>query len=195
MSRRADAIRRKAELIFAVYYEGGPDRSIRRLHSDLKTMGVSISLATLKRYSNKYRWQQRIAELDAEARHQQNQRSVEGVLAMNQRHTQLAQALQGAAGSALRQLLANESRLGGLKASDIVRLLDLGLRAERNAVGASSDRRGIAIETWNTVTNNVVQIFTEINQEPDPDIRAQRFALRIDRLGDERLAEVAEQGD
>lgn len=194
MSRRADAAREKAELVFAVYYEGGPDRSIRRLHSDLKTMGVSISLATLKRYSKKYRWQERIADLDAEARQQQNQRSVEGVLAMNERHTQLAQALQGAAGSALRQLLANDSRLGGLKASDIVRLLDLGLRAELRAVGASSDRREIAIETWNSVVTGVMRIFNEINKEPESDMRAKRFALRFDRLVDERLAEVAEKG-
>ena len=195
MSRRAESTREKADLIFAVYYQGGPDRSIRRLHSDLKTMEVRISESTLKRYSKEYGWQERIAALDAEVNQQQNQRNVEGVLAMNERHTQLAQALQGAAGSALRQLLANDSRLGGLKASDIVRLLDLGLRAERSAVGASSDRREIATEIWNDVVTSVVKLFNEINKEPESDMRAERFALRIDRLVDERLAEVAEKGN
>ena len=191
MNRRADAAREKADLIFHVYYQQGPDRSIRRLHSDLKTMGVSISLATLKRYSKKYRWQQHIADLDAEASQQQTQRAVEDVDAMNERQAQLARAVLGAGGSALQQLLANAARLGSLKAGDIVRLIDLGLRA----VGASSDRREIAVETWNDVVTSVVKLFTEINQEPDPDIRAQRFALRIDRLGTARLAEVAEKGD
>ncbi len=195
MNRRADAAREKADLIFHVYYQQGPDRSLKRLHSDLQTMGVSISLATLKRYSKEYGWQEHIRNQDTEARQQQNQRGIKDVLAMNERHTQLARALQGAGGSALQQLLADAARLGGMKASDIVRFVDSGLKAERSAVGASSDRREIAVETWNNVVTSVVKLFTEINQEPDPDIRAQRFALRIDRLVDGRLAEVAEKGD
>lgn len=195
MNRRADSSGERAELLFLAYYQRRPDRSLKGLHSDLKTMGVRISVATLKRYSTKFRWQERIADLDAEARQQQNQRGVEDVLAMNERHTQIARALQGAGGSALQQLLANDSRLGNLKPGDIVRLVDLGLRAERSAVGASSDRREIAIETWNDVVTSVVQVFKEINEEPDPDSRADRFALRIDRLVDARLAEVTEKED
>ena len=195
MSRRADSTRERADLIFFAYHQRRPDRSLKGLHRDLQTMGVRISVATLKRYSTTYRWQERIADLDAEARQHQNQRGVKVVLAMNERHTQLARALQGAGGSALQQLLADTVRLRGMKASDIVRLVDSGLRAERSAVGASSARREIALETWNDVVTSVVQLFTEINEEPDPGVRAQRFALRIDRLVDARLAEVAETGD
>ena len=195
MNRRADAAREKADLIFHVYYQQGPDRSLKRLHSDLKTMGVRTSLATLKRYSKEYGWQEHIRNQDTEARQQQNQRGVEDVLDMNERHTQVARALQGAGVSALQRLLADDSRLGNLKASDITRLVDLGIKAERKAVGASSDRREIALETWNDVVTSVVKLFTEINEEPDPDSRAARFALRIDRLVDERLAEVAKKGD
>ena len=195
MSRRADSTRERAELIFHVYYQQGPDRSLKRLHRDLEAMGVSISPATLKRYSKKYGWQKRIRNLDDEARQQQNQRGVEDVLDMNDRHTQVARALQGAGVSALQRLLADDSRLGNLKASDITRLVDLGIKAERKAVGASSDRREITLETWNDVTTGVVQLYREINEEPDPDIRAARFALRFNRLVDERLAEVAEKGD
>ena len=114
---------------------------------------------------------------------------------MYKRHAQLARALQGAGGSALQQLLANAARLGGLKAGDIARLIESGLKAELRAVGASSDRREITLETWNDVVTSVVKLFTEINEEPDPDSRAARFALRIDRLVDERLAEVAKKGD
>ena len=138
MSRRADATREKADLFFFAYYQYGPDRSILRLYSDLKTMGVRISKSTLKRYSKKYRWQERIADLDTEARQQQNQRAVEGVLAMYKRHTQLGRAMQGAGGSALQQLLADAARLRGMKPGDITRLVESGLRAERSAVGASS---------------------------------------------------------
>ena len=194
MNRRADSAREKAELLFFAYYQRRPDRSLKGLHSDLKTMGVRISVATLKRYSAKFQWQERIATLDVEARQQQNQRGVEDVIAMHERHTQAARALQGAGVLALRRLLANDSRLGNLKASDIARLIDLGIKAERSAVAASSDRREIALETWNDVVSSVVQLFTEINKEPEPGVRAQRFALRIDRLVDARLAEVAEKG-
>ena len=195
MSRRADAAREKADLFFFVYYQYGPDRSIQRLHSDLKTMGVRISVATLKRYSKENGWQEHIRNLDAEARQQQSQRAVQDEVAMNKRQTQLARALLGAGGAALQQLLADAVRLRGMKVGDIVLLIDSGLRAERSAVGASSDRREIAVETWNDVVTSVVQLFTEINHEPDPDNRAQRFALRIDRLVDARLAEVSEKGD
>ena len=110
MSRRADAAREKADLFFFAYYQYGPDRSIARLYSDLKTMGVRTSESTLKRYSKDYGWQERIAALDAEARQQQNQHAVEDVLAMYKRHTQLGRALQGVAGSGLQRLLANARR-------------------------------------------------------------------------------------
>ena len=49
MSRRAHSKQEKADLIFHVYYQQGPDRSLKRLHSDMEAMGVSISPATLKR--------------------------------------------------------------------------------------------------------------------------------------------------
>ena len=195
MNRRADSAQERAELLFFIYYQRGPSRSIKGLHADLKTMGVPISEATLKRYSARFKWQERIATLDAQARRQQDQRAVEGMLTMYERHTQLARALQGAAGTALQSLLTNDSRLTNLKPADIARLVDLGLRAERNAVGASSDRREITIEIWNDVVSSIVQVFAEVNQEPDPEVRAQRFALRVDRLVDARLAEAGEKGD
>ncbi len=195
MERRGDQARERAELLFFVYHQRGSDRSMTRLHADLQTMGVRVSVATLKRYSARYGWQERIAALDAEAAQQHTQRSVEDLLAMNERHAQLGRAMQGAGGSALQRLLANDSRLAGLKPADIVRLVDLGLKAERRAVGASSDRREIATETWNDVLFSVAPLFTEINQQPDAGIRARLFARRLDRLVEVRLAQVSEEGD
>jgi hypothetical protein len=178
----------RADLLFHFYHQLGPKRSYRRLQPLLAESGLEVSLATLKRYSKRFRWQERIAELDAEARKRQREQDVAGSMAMHDRHAQLGRAMQGAAGSALQRLLANDSRLSGLKPSEIARLIDLGLRAERSAVGVSTDRREIAIEIWNDVVVEVVRIFRDINEEQDQVIRARLFSKRIDRLGDDRLS-------
>lgn len=101
--------------------------------------------------------------------------------------------MQGAAGSALQRLLANDARLAGLKPSDIARLIDLGLRAERSAVGVASDRRDIAIDVCNDVVIIIVRLFLDINEEPDARTRARLFARRLDRIIDERLAQYAKE--
>lgn len=183
----------RAELFFHVYRERS-NRSLRGLHSDLLASGVDVSLATLKRYSAKFRWQERLAELDADARKRRRDQDVGDTLAMHERHAQLGRAMQGAAGSALQRLLANDSRLAGLKPSEIARLIDLGLRAERSAVGVSSDRREIAVDAWNDVVVSVSRLFLDVNDEPDLVTRARLFARRLDRIVDERLAQYEKEG-
>jgi hypothetical protein len=178
----------RADLFFHFYYQLGTKRNLRRLHSLLVESGVAVSLATLKRYSAQFHWQARSTELDAEVRRRQREQDVADNMAMHDRHAQLGRAMQGAAGSALQRLLSNDVRLAGLKPSEIARLIDIGLRAERSAVGVSTDRREIAIDAWNDVVVEVVQIFLDINEEPDQATRARRFSRRIDRLVDDRLA-------
>ena len=155
--------------------------------------GVNISLATLKRYSRRFNWQQRLIELEAEARTQQREQDVVQTMAMHDRHAQLGRAMQGAAGSALQRLLANDTQLAGLKATEIARLVDLGLRAERTAVGVSSDRRQIAVDVWNDVVMTVARLFLEVNEEPDPQTRGRLFARRLDRIVDDRLKQYEKE--
>ena len=152
-----------------------------------------MSLATIKRYSVQFNWRQRLAELDGEARKRQREQDVAETMAMHDRHAQLGRAMQGAAGSALQRLLANGARLSGLKAAEIARLIDLGLRAERSAVGVSSDRREIATEIWNDVVTTAVRLFLDINDEPDPHTRARLVLRRLDRIIDQRLAQYEKE--
>jgi hypothetical protein len=158
------------------------------LHRQLTASGVSVCLSTLKRYSATFGWQERLSEFDVETRKRRLDRGVEDTLAMHDRHAQLARAVQGAAGSALQRLLNSDTRLAGLRPTEIARLIDLGLRAERSAVGNIVDRREIAVETWNEVVSSVVDIFSEINDEPDERVRARLFAKRLDKLVDRKLA-------
>ncbi len=192
--RRNHTQAQRAEIAFALYHQLGPRRSLRRLHQQLQALGVRIGLATLKRYSARFDWQRSIAGLEAEAVHKQRERTLGDLLAMKERHAQLGRAMQGAGGSALRRLMNNEPRLAKMKAVDIARLVEVGLKAERSAVGESTDRREIGLATWNAVTTEMVELFNEVNTEPDTEARARLFAHGVDRVVDRHLAELADEG-
>ncbi len=193
-NRREDRTRQRADIAFALYVQTEDRRSLRHLHSQLQALGVGIGLATLKRYSTKYNWRSRIADLEATAVQRQREHLIGDLLAMRDRHAQLGRALQGAGGSALRNLMASEPRLAKMKAADIARLVEAGLKAERSAVGDATDRREIALATWNAVTTEMVAMFNEINGEPDPEARARQSARGVDRVVDRYLAEVSSDG-
>jgi len=195
VNRRQEATRERADVAFALYHQMGAERSLKRLHEELRALGVDISLVTLKRYSKRFRWRQRVAELDAEVAQRQRERGLEHILAMYDRHAQLARAMQGAGGSALKKLMSSEARLAEMRAAEIARLLELGLKAERHALGESSDRREMALTTWNAVTTEMVKLFSEVNVEPDPEARARLFAHGVDRIVDRHLTELANEGE
>src|SRR3990172_5273096 len=104
MGSKAETSRERAQIALALYFQKGPGRSLRKLHAQLRSLRVPISLATLKRYSVRFGWAQEIERLAAEARVHHQERGIEQVLAMNDRHAQLARALQGVGGSALQRL-------------------------------------------------------------------------------------------
>ncbi|MGD0205130.1 MAG: hypothetical protein ABSB57_01615 [Dehalococcoidia bacterium] len=193
MNRREEAARGRADVAFALYHQMGPERSLKGLHEQLRALGVQISLVTLKRYSKRFRWRERVAELDAEAVQRQRERGLEHILTMYGRHAQLARAMQGAGGSALKKLMNSETRLGEMRAAEIARLLELGLKAERHALGESADRREMALSTWNAVTTEMVKLFSQVNVESDPEARGRLFAHGVDRIVDRHLAEVSDE--
>lgn len=184
----------RAQIAFGVYVQMRP-RSLQRLHEQLVAVGVPISLATLKRYSRDYRWQEQLAGLEAEASHDRHQASVTQLLAMQDRHAQLARAVQGAGGSALEKLLRSDQRLATMRPGEIARLLELGLRTERSAVGESADRRDIATAVWNSVATEMVGLFKQINEETDAVARARLFARGVDRIVDQHLEALRHDGE
>ena len=180
----------RAQIAFGLYLQMGDTRSLQKLHRQLRALGVASSIATLKRWSARFNWRAQLAEHSTEASEELRRRNKEQRIGMEERHSQLARALQGAGGTALQNLLGSDARLASLKATDITRLLELGFRAERQVVGESTDRRDVILEAWNDVTEAVVPIFQAVNDEADPHVRARLFAHAIDRLVDERLAQV-----
>jgi hypothetical protein len=146
-----------------------------------------MSLGTLKRYSTAYGWQSRIAEARSAAVTAKKQEAINAILAMQDRHSQLGRAMQGAGGAALQRLLSNDTRLAGLKPAEMARLIDLGLKAERSALGAATDRREIGLEIWNDVVVSVVALFERANGESEARVRARLFARGLDDLVTERL--------
>lgn len=183
----------RAEIVFALYYQLRPQRSLRRLYQQLRVLGVRIGQATLKRYSARFDWQRRISDLETEAIQRQRERALGELLAMEDRHAQLGRAMQGAGGSALRTLMNSQPRLARMKGADIARLVEAGLKAERRAVGEAADRRDISLEIWNVVTTEMVALFNEVNSEPESEARAGLFARAVDRLVDTHLAEVTKE--
>jgi hypothetical protein len=172
----------RSDLLFGLYAQLGASRSLTRLHRYLVDLGVPISIATLKRYSSRGGWLQRATDLDAEAARRQDERGVNAVLSMLDRHAGMARALQGAATTALQDLLTNRARLSTMAPADIARLLDLGLREERRALGESTERHDIAVSLANLVTSQLVKLFVDLNSESDQAIRAELFASGIDTV-------------
>ncbi len=184
----------RADILFGLYVELGPGRSLKQLHERLSTLGATVSLATLKRYSVRFDWQARLARLTAESSERRREGAIEQISQVNERHLQLARALLGAGGTALQRLLGSEMRLASLKPTDIARLLDLGLRAERQTMMLEVDRNQIGIAIWNDVLTNVVELFRTANEGNDSRESASRFADGLDALAQDRLDGLEKEG-
>ncbi|MCC6266806.1 MAG: hypothetical protein IT300_04495 [Dehalococcoidia bacterium] len=177
----------RSDLLFAVYVELGSERSLALLHSRLVELGIKTSLSTLKRYSAKFDWPRRVAEVEAQAALRREGGHLKTALAIHDRQSQIARALQGAGGAALQQLIADAPRLREMKPADITRLLDLGMRTERDAAIGSTERRRLALAMANLITQEVVALFERINSITDEGSRARAFASGLDAIVDEHL--------
>jgi hypothetical protein len=72
-----------------------------------------------------------------------------------------------------------------MKPADITRLLDLGMRTEREAAIGSTERRRLALAMANLITQEVVALFERINSITDEGSRARAFASGLDAIVDE----------
>jgi hypothetical protein len=170
-------------LLFSVYEAQGTARSLTQLHRHLRELGLDISLPTLKRYSARYRWQERLKGIADETRTRRHEQTVAETLQVLDRHGQLARALQAAGGSALQHLITNQGRLAGLSPNDIARLLELGLRTEAQASSLVASRRELAFSLANVMTNAVASLFEDVNGEADPEHRARARRTHPPRAG------------
>lgn len=167
---------------------------MRALSRTLTSAGLRISTATLKRWSSRYDWRVRVVEFDREAAARTRDAALRDDVELRERHASLGRAAAGAAAKSLQHLLANDRRLTGMSAGDIARLLDLGLRVERDAVAVETDRVDVAVGVWNGAVREVVDLFIGTNSLPTPEARARRFGAGLDALAERHLTEIAARG-
>ena len=130
---------------FDAYVTLGAQRSLERIRDAIAADPAGLGfqrppgLRTLYRWSAAFRWQERLADLEREARRQAETERLELLVAMNERHAREGLALQE---KALRRLQAlPEDDFGP---GDTIRALKEGVHLERLARGDVTDRIGQA---------------------------------------------------
>ena len=119
---------------FEFYVGLGPDRSYQRVADEF---GVSKRAVT--KLAARERWQQRVAELERQAREGAEKKALESLEGMNLRHLKSLKVVQGKALEALRTMPLST-------AMEAVRALDMAIRQERLIRGEPSDRTAISVE-------------------------------------------------
>ena len=106
---------------FARYAAMGAGRSYARLAEDF-----GVAKRTVVKRATREKWAERLEEFERTVVQRSEERAVETVDSMNERHLKIARAVQGKALEALRSMPLATTR-------DILRALDLGLKHERLA--------------------------------------------------------------
>jgi hypothetical protein len=119
----------KAYAHFCLYRDMGRDRSLRKLAQDAKCIS---KVAQLRRWSSRWRWVERSQRYDDYLEHQDRLRQEKERKDMLSRHAKIAVLVQSLAVKATEKLIAQvEQGNGDLTASEVSRLLDVGVKVER----------------------------------------------------------------
>ena len=130
---------------FAVYLELGPDRSLAELaeilRADPRRAGLrrAPSLRTLESWSNRYRWQDRLADVDRRAREDAERQHLEWLGEYRQRLREKGLLLQKRGFDWLKSKDTDD-----VKAHEAIRAIETGFRLEALALGEATQR--IAVE-------------------------------------------------
>ena len=126
---------RKIPLDSFEFYVGlGPNRSYAAVAKHF-----SVAKRSVAKHAAKHGWSRRLLEVERQARERGEERMVNALEEMSERHLKVAKLLQQKALEALRSM-AIDTPMGA------VRALDLGVRQERLVLGEPTDRNAIAIE-------------------------------------------------
>jgi hypothetical protein len=135
----------RQERAFAVYLSLGPDRSLAALAAVLRAdpsragLRRAPSLSTLEDWSVRYRWQERIAEVDRQAREEAEREHLEWVKQHRERLRQEGLLLQQRGIEWLKNKQTDE-----VTAHEAIRAIDTGFKLEALALGEATQR--IAVE-------------------------------------------------
>ena len=134
----------KHRLLFNLYVDLGPGRSLEALaaaiarNPDAAGLRRAPSLRSLYRWSAELRWQDRLADLEREARRRDAEQLLQSLREMNERQAREGMLLQQRAVQRLQALVDGE-----LTPAESIRALAEGARLERLARGEVTDRTQI----------------------------------------------------
>ena len=112
----------KAVTALNMYLALGPDRSLKRLAAEAKKAGISLSIATLKRWSPRYGWQQAAFDYDQAA----GEQAIQELIHRNtMRRMSDLEGLRMVKERTLEQLLTKFKRAKNLRVSQYLDLIKL----------------------------------------------------------------------
>ncbi len=134
----------RQEQAFAVYLEMGPGRSLVALARQLRTergREQAPSLRTLEGWSGRFRWQERIGEIERKAREEVERQQVEWVKQHRDRLRQEGLLLQQRGIEWLKGKDADE-----VKAHEAIRAIDTGFKLEALALGEATEHIAMEVD-------------------------------------------------
>ncbi|TAJ19868.1 MAG: hypothetical protein EPO65_05475 [Dehalococcoidia bacterium] len=120
---------------FERYWRLGAQRSLRLLHDALTAEASSPTLRTLEEWSRRYHWQDRIADLERQARHADDSARIAAIREMAERHAKEGLLLQQKGAEWLTTLGAE-----AVTADAAIRAVVEGVKLERLARGDVTER-------------------------------------------------------
>ena len=184
---RRQRTREKADAIFTIYWQMGPERSLNKLADLCRMVGIKTSNSSIKRWSQYYDWQRRILGLERQMREQREVKAIEEVAEMNTRHVRLAQGMLKMAYAGILQFhrAIQHSADGTLKMDidDIVKLYRTAQVGERLARGEATSRVEVWLDVVETVVKEFGLIFMAVNKISDQVKRQDEYI----RLSDDMI--------
>jgi hypothetical protein len=110
-----------------------------------------VSKGTVTALAQRDDWQARLTKLEQQARSRAEEKAVETLEQMNERHLKIARALQGKALESLRSMPL-------MDAKDVIRALDLTVRQERLIQGEPTDRMASVEEIIARETRQLLKV-------------------------------------
>jgi len=157
--------KRNHQAFFDIYLMMGKERNLAKLHSVLADLGLTLTLNTLKNYSVRYGWQQRLQTAQAAAQAQQQQQDTHALVTMNERQASLGELSQRLAAHYLtqtfQQVLADPAAVQG-NSQDIARLMESGSRLERLARGEVTNRTEARVQAYSVMVAQISEVFVNV---------------------------------
>lgn len=189
--------RERSDALFTVYWQMGPERSLEKLLEVCTIAGLRISINTLKRYSGKYNWQERLLRMQAEESARREKEAGKLVDDMNRQDAMMAQGIKGLVVAGIRfyqekirkssdiRRKIGESGDSTLEMSlgELVNMAQGAQRIERLARGQATSRTDVWVDIAATVVREFVLIFMAVNEMDNSNERETEFL----RLGDEMI--------